>query len=518
MNPTPSRRNLIAGGLAAGLLGVVAPRAAATPSATTASGGTGAPSRGAAFTHATVIDVERGRRLPDTTVVVRGDRIAQVGPSAQVPVPPGVRAVDLRGAYLIPGLADLHVHSSFPTIEPALYIANGVTTVREMSGRAELHDWRDRADAGELLGPRWVIASRIVDGAPSLWDPNLLPVVEVATEAEGRAAVRDAVAEGADAVKVYSRIAPAVYRAMAAEARRRGIPLIGHCPDALHIAEASDLGQASIEHLFSVFVAASRDERRLRAELARIRLDRGDYNGWFNALHPIDVQAMRTYDRDQAARLFDRFARNGTHQVPTMVMHQALDNARTLDPSDPRRRYLPRPLLDVLDMVLRDWYLKGRTPRLDAEWAAKSEHQLALIGAMHAAGVPLLAGTDYGTCGLFPGFSLHDELRQLVQAGLSAADALRAATVEPARFLGKHRAGRIAPGAPADLVVLAADPLADIANTQRIDGVVTRGRYLDAAERQAVLDRVADEAAAMSPDAVVAGCACHGPASRTLSA
>lgn len=513
MNPTPSRRNLIAGGLAASLLGVVAPRAAATaasPAATTATTATGAP-RGVAFTHATVIDVERGRRLADTTVIVRGDRIARVGPSAQVPIPPGVRAVDLRGAFLIPGLVDVHVHSSFPNIEPALYVANGVTTVREMSGRDDLHDWRDQADAGELLGPRWVIASRIIDGAPTIWDPNLVDVVEAGTAAEGRAAVRDAVAQGSDAVKVYSRLKPDVYRAIVHEARRRGIAVVGHTPDELDVTEASDLGQASIEHLFTVFVATSRDERELRRRIAEIRLDRGDYNGWFNRLHPIDLQAMRSYDRDKAARLFDRFARNGTHQVPTMVMHQALNHARTLDLSDPRRRYLPQPILDVLDMVLRDWYLAGRTPELDVEWAAKSEHQLQLIGAMHAAGVPLLAGTDTGTCGIFPGFSLHDELRQLVQAGVSTADALRAATVEPARFLGDRRAGRIATGAPADLVVLAADPLADIANTQRIDGVVTRGRYLDSAERQAVLDRVAEEAAAMSPDAVVAGCACHGP-------
>ncbi|WP_116949717.1 amidohydrolase family protein [Jiangella endophytica] len=510
MNPTPSRRNLIAGGLAASLLGVVAPRAAASPA--TAATPPGAPSRGVAFTHATVIDVERGRRLPDTTVVVRGDRIAQVGPSTQVPIPPGVRAVDLRGAFLIPGLVDAHVHSSFATIDPALYVANGVTTVREMSGREELHDWRDQADAGELLGPRWVIASRIIDGAPTLWDPNLLPVVEVATAAEGRAAVRDAVAEGADAVKVYSRLAPDVYRAIVDEARRRGIAVVGHTPDELDVAEASDLGQASIEHTFTVSVATSRDERELRRRIAAIRLDRGDYNGWFNALHPIDVQAMRTYDRDRAARLFDRFARNGTHQVPTLVMHDALNHARTLDLTDPRRRYLPQPMLDFLDGLLQTLYLNGRAPEQDADWAAKSEHQLALVGAMHAAGVPLLAGTDYGTCGLFPGFSLHDELRLLVRAGLSTAAALRAATVEPARFLGNRRGGRIAAGAPADLVVLAADPLADIANTQRIDGLVTRGRYLDAAERQAVLDRVADEAAAMSPDTVVAaGCACHGP-------
>src|SRR5690242_4002852 len=162
----------------------------------------GSPRHLTALTGVTVIDVVTGRRLHRQTVLIAGDRIVGVG---RLPVPRGTTVIDASGKYVVPGLADMHVHSlGDEHVSPPLYLANGVTTVREMAAPDPVvYDWRDRIDAGTLLGPRMVVASQIIDGDPTLWDPNLLHVLVVDTPAEARAAVRQVQAEGADFVKVY---------------------------------------------------------------------------------------------------------------------------------------------------------------------------------------------------------------------------------------------------------------------------------------------------------------------------
>lgn len=287
------------------------------------------------------------------------------------------------------------------------------------------------------------------------------------------------------------------------------MPFVGHCPDEVPIGQAADLGQASFEHLFWTLFATARAEPRIRAEIRRIRLAPGDYAGWFKAIHPLEQLAVRTHDPVKARALYDKFARRGSHHVPTLAMHRGLDFARTLDRDDPRNRYLPSFVVDGMNYALDELYLKDRLPSEDAEWAAMFDHRRRLVGEMHRAGVPIMVGTDTGTCGLFPGFSVHDELRTFVDAGFSARDALRAATCVPADFLGADT-GRIAPGKRADLVVLDGNPLHDIGNAATPAAIVTRGRYLDAAARQQLLDDVEHAAATMPPGVAMTACPCHG--------
>lgn len=193
-----------------------------------------------ALTGVTVIDVATGRRDKAQTVLISGDRIVAVG--RNLPVPRGATAIDLTGKYVISGLADMHVHSlGDERVSPQLYLANGLTTVREMSGNNPmLYEWRDRIDAGTLLGPRMIVAGKIIDGDPTLWDPNLLPVLVVKDEAGARAAVRRVKADGADFVKVYSRLNATAYRAIIDEARRNGLTVHGHGPDELTTKEVSN--------------------------------------------------------------------------------------------------------------------------------------------------------------------------------------------------------------------------------------------------------------------------------------
>jgi hypothetical protein len=226
-----------------------------------------------ALTHVTVIDATGAPPRHDMTVLIQGQRIVAVGHRGDIPIPPGVEILELPGRFVIPGLCDMHVHSVHgERIALPLYIANGVTTVREMAGSSLFHEWRDRVESGSLRGPRWVIGSRIIDGAPTIGDPASF--IEVGNEEEARRAVRQAKREGADFVKVYSRLSGEAYRAIADEARLQQIPFAGHCPDAVPLTHASPAGQRSIEHLFSTWYETSTQEAEIRRAIADLRSSR----------------------------------------------------------------------------------------------------------------------------------------------------------------------------------------------------------------------------------------------------
>ncbi|MBL7261189.1 amidohydrolase family protein [Paractinoplanes lichenicola] len=495
-----SRRTVLAGAAAS-----VAAPAVATPAA--------ASSDVVAITGVTVIDAHGRRR--GQTVLMRGGRILDTG---RISVPHDARVLDGRGKYLIPGLADMHTHATgIDATEPEMYVVNGVTTTREMSANEPAIGWQREIDSGVRVGPRWIVGSAIVDGSPSLWEGLGVPYVAVADAAEARAAVRAQAAAGAAFIKTYSRLSRESFHAIAAESRRAGLPFLGHVPDFVPVTEASDAGLHTIEHLFEFWYDTSRDEEWLRREIARIRVAGGDYAGWFTRLHPVEFAAARSHDRDKAARLFERLARNGTRVTPTLTVHWTCDTPQDVPHDDPRFRYVSADTLAYWQWCTDTIYLKGRTAKESAERQELFVRRLRLAGEMARAGVPLMTGTDLGTSYLMPGFSLHDELRLLVRAGVSTAQVLRAATLEPALSLGRHDQGLVTRGHVADLVLLDADPLRDIAATAQINSVVVRGKLIDAAARQRMLAGI--EAAARAKPAtgvlpVAAGCACHAPVSR----
>lgn len=522
MARSASRRSMLAAGatgLAAGAFAaLIHPRTAA------ADGKSGGGDT-IALTHVTVIDATGSRPQPNMTVLVRGERIVALGRYGDVPIPRGAQVVNLTGKFLIPGLCDMHVHSAgLEAVDPPLYLANGVTTVREMSGSPLLHEWRDRVEDGTLLGPRSVIASPLVDGSPSLWTGLGAPYIEVGTEAEARQAVRRVKQDGADFVKVYTRLSRANYHAIADEARRQGIPVAGHCPDTVPITEASDAGQRSFEHLFWTWFATSSREAEIRRALADIAIEPGGYNSWFHQITPIEWTAAHSYDARKAATVFGRLAANRSRQVPTLVMHHVLDRPEDVPPADDRLKtddrlkYVPAPVLEQWQWALEELYKAGRTPQEIEQRRELFGHRLRLVGEMRRAGVPVLAGTDTGTPYCFPGFGLHDELALLVRAGLTPMQALQAATIEPARYLGVHESvGTVSRHKIADLVVLDANPLDDIRHTQRIHAVLVRGRLITAQHRARMLADVAAAAKATPDFPPTAGCACTSgppPASR----
>jgi imidazolonepropionase-like amidohydrolase len=427
----------------------------------------------------TVVDVETGRLRPNTTVVVDGDRIARIAPAVSVSTPAGARVVDGKGRFLIPGLWDMHVHLVFGDWFPGgreialpLFLANGVTGVRDMGGDLEpLLQWRKEIAEGRLAGPRLVVSGPMLDGPK----PRFPSSVAVATPEDGRRAVRDLKQRGAAFVKLQSLIPREAVFAIADEARKVGIPFAGHVPDAVRASEASEAGQKSFEHLIGVFEGSSpREDEFLKGEKSPGRF-------------------LQSFDEKRAAALTAILARNRTWQCPTLVWERGGNLLEERDLAhDPRARYAPASWKEgtwkrFTDQILHEFNVDDLATR-----RRFVEKELEVVRAMHEAGVPFLAGTDTAAgVYVFPGFSLHDELENFVRAGFTPREALQTATLRPAQFLAmEDRLGRVEQGKLADLVLLDANPLDDVNATRRIRAVVAGGRFFSRADLDAMLCRV----------------------------
>lgn len=405
-------------------------------------------------TDVTVLDPASGSTRTHQDILLRDGRIAAVGPglAAEAEVLPG------RGLVALPGLWDMHVHTFDEATLPTL-LANGVTGIRHMGGAPVHARWRDRLRGGDWLAPRMVFASPILDG-PRPSRPGSIAL----TDADGaRAAVARCVADGAEFLKVYSQLPAEAYAAIAAT----GVPFAGHVPFEVPIETAARSGQRSIEHLDGLALGTSASEAEIRAGLST--LDSRNPAEMFGRLAQLNHLAAVTHDPARLAALCRDFLRHGTWHVPTLAVLHAKATVGT--PEFPLTPYLP----DIEPALRPAWERVGSwSPDAATKERARTvfEHSLHLVRELHRAGVPLLAGTDT----FVPGHSLHDELGLLVRAGLCPLDALRAATSAPARFLGVHdRFGAIAAGMTADLLLLGANPLDDIANTRAIRTVILGG-------------------------------------------
>jgi hypothetical protein len=437
-----------------------------------------------AVTHVTVIDGTGAKPKADQTVLVSGERIVAVAPSRKLKPLPDARLIDGTGKFLIPGLWDMHVHMTEMPHFSELCIANGVTGVRDMFGDMTNIVAARKAIAGGKPGPRIVAAGRLIDGPKPVWPGSI-----TAKDAEaGRAAVLTAKQEGSDFIKVYSLLPRDAYFAIAAEARRQDMVFAGHVPEAVNAAEASDAGQKSIEHLSGIGLACSTHETELR----RVGPSQ------FSETNPVYylTTLMETCDEKKAQALFARFKRNHTWQCPTLTV---LDILSHMDDgnltNDYRLRYMDAEMLKYWDTRAHPGFTK--TP--PETWAVihrTDRFRRDLVAKMHRAGVDFLAGTDTPGPYCFPGFSLHDELARLVEAGLSPMEALQAATINPARYFDRlNELGTVQPGKMADLVLLEANPLQDIHNTKKIHAVIANGRFYD----RAALDQLLQNAERAAP-------------------
>lgn len=419
------------------------------------------------ITHVTVIDTETGAENADRTVVISGETIAEVRDSSVAP-PAGARVIDGTGKFLIPGLWDMHVHGASDeraSWSDRLYIANGITGVRDMWGPENANKFREHYAREKDPAPRLYLASPIIDGNPPVWPTSVV----VNNPEQARAVVDKYKSNGADFIKVYARLTRDEYFAIAEESRKHQIPFAGHVPLVVTAREASAAGQRSIEHLNDLALSTSGREAELRQRWP-VRNPQRD---------PILLEAARSYDEGHAQQLFAEFKKNQTWQVPTLTVLRSMSRLNDEQfTRDPRLRYMPpdwRNRNPLSGPRFRDW-----TAADFARLRELFEYDKKLAGMMFRAGVPMLAGTDAQNPYCMPGFSLHDELALLVESGVTPLAALQMATRNPAVFMNAtDRYGSVAPGKSADLVLLDADPLQDIHNTTRIDEVFFGGRELD---------------------------------------
>lgn len=449
-------------------------------------GSAGAATNVTALRGATLIDSSGVRS--GATIVLADNRILAVG-ARDLPLPRGSAVLDLTGKFVIPGLWDMHVHGAYlDRITLPLCLVNGVTGLREMWGFPPIYELRDRIERGEVFGPRLVVGSTIIDGPHS----TLPGATIVSTPEEGRQAVRDAT--GADFVKVYSYLDRPTLEAIADECARRAITFAGHCSNHVPLGDASDLGQRTFEHMYGLPLATSTRETQLRQAIADLPLDPANSFAWFKQVLELERRATLTHSRGKAVQLAKRLRRNNSALCPTMVAMRVYSSPADRFANDPRMKYMPAFYRDFWRDGLTNWVpVTEQEIRQQAAFFRRRQEQVA---EMHALGVEVLVGTDAGNPYSFSGFSVHDELELLVEAGLSPRAALNAGT----------RNAVVKPGADANLVVLDGDPLASIRNTQRIHTVLTRGRVLGPAERHRMLADVEKAAQEPFPTAVRTCC------------
>lgn len=435
-----------------------------------------------AITGVTVVDVRSGTLLPDRTVVVEQGRIRAIGTT--VPLPDATRVIDGRGKYLLPALWDMHAHvfAISPLLDLPLYLAFGVTNVRDMQGCPNADDpfiacpedkrrWTREAVAGERVGPRIVASTSWMANGPGMVArlKDVPPHFDTATPDDARRFVRH-FAGRVEAIKVYDGIPRDAYLALSAEASRLGIDVVGHRPRAVSAIEAA-AHQKSIEHARFLLQESYRGSAELRTRRTA-------------PAHRDRQRMLDEHDPAMAQDVFAAMREHGTWYVPTHLTRWS--DAYAEAPAvrhDPLLRFV-HPLLQ------RQWAedldeLLAEDPSPEARETYRRFHRkgLELTGQAHRAGVRILAGTDY----LVAGADLHRELEQLAAAGLPPAAVLRAATLSPAEYFGLQAThGSIEAGKVADLVLLDANPLADVRNTQRIDAVVFNGNFYD----RAALDRI----------------------------
>lgn len=395
--------------------------------------------------------------------------------------------IDATGQYLIPGLWDMHVHSAFGDWFPGgrdiilpLFIANGVTGTRDMGGDTPiLLEWRKEIADGRIIGPRMVISGPMLDGYLPDGKLRFPSSVAITTPASAVAAVDLLKTQGVDFIKVQSVISHDAYLAAAAEAHRKALPIVGHVPDKVRIAEVVEAGQKSIEHLMGIFEGCSKEEDKFIKGEGSLKL------------------LLTTQDQQTCDSLIKLVSQNQTWQVPTLAWQRG---GTFLDQRDlkhqPLDKYVPAYWRDVTWRHFTEQMMPDllRDPlELRQDYFARN---LQMVGAMHRAGVPFMAGTDTAPgVYIMPGFSLHDELANFVEAGFTPMESLETATSNPAKFLGKEGSlGSVEPGKIADLVLLSANPLKDIRNTQKINAVVADGRLFDRVALNQILASV--EAAA----------------------
>ena len=447
-----------------------------------------------AIVHITVIDATGTQAQSDMTVLINGNTITDIVPSNSVKIGSESKIVDGKGKFLIPGLWDMHVHSSNDSIFFPLMIANGVTSVRQMfSNRYDfpiMLEWRNQINDRKLIGPNLYVPLAVF-GPKQRWG-----AIEVKSEEEVIAVVEEIRETGADFIKVFDLYDPDIFFTLLSEAQKNGIRVAGHAPISVNIAEAAQAGQRSFEHLFGVLLASSSKEENIRKEMVKkaelVHDSISDLSHILYFLHPEDI--LDSYDTAKANQLMEQLKNSGCYICPTLSLWNG--QLKVIDSEliqNEFGKYVPAQYLNGWSTFASNSFTAHILPSEYDLFKRFISKRFEMVNELNQHGIPFLAGTDvsWWNQNIIPGFSLHDELSLLVNAGLTPMQALQAATRNAAEALDVlNKTGTIEVGKNADLVLLDVNPLEDINNTRKINAVIKAGQYISREELDKLLKEV----------------------------
>ncbi len=456
---------------------------------------------GTVLRHVSVVDTRTGSLARDMAVVIEQGKIRQVLPDTSVQVGGGARTIDGKGKYVVPGYLDMHTHSVPAAVQKApqwpLLIANGVTGIRDMAGAPPLIAAAKQLNAARAAG---------TFDAPEVLQIPGPPVVGARTSEDGVAAVRQTKAMGGSFVKVVGA-SPAALRAIVAEARAQGLDVAGHLSPGMGAVEAANIGWTAMEHLgggWSIALDCASDQAAIRADLLAGK--GATMPSPFPPVYPISPfvfsagdapftqRSLDTYDSAACERVVKTVVQKGVWQVPTMIrLHTMTNSDNTAFRSDPNLKYVDPTTRALWNKLSKDFenLQPASAPATFRRSYASFERTLRQLRE-HGGASRMLIGTDIGGIWVIPGFSLHQEFAAFAKAGFTPLEILQAATLNGARFLKRESTmGTVEAGKNADLVLLDANPVADVANLSRIAGVFNAGKYFSKSDLEALKASVA---------------------------
>lgn len=435
-----------------------------------------------------IIDPENGL-AEHQTVIVKDGKILKVVPSNQIQLSQNNTIIKGTGKFLIPGLWDSHIHFDYiAALAPSmfdLFLAYGITSVRDTGGRIEfLKMWKDAALANPTKTPRVKIAGPLLDGMPNVYDgsdaehPPLS--VGLASEEAINKQINTLDSLGVDFLKAYEMLSPEQFMTIMRIAKEKGLKVTGHIPLSMDVASASNAGLNSMEHIRNVEFSCASNADELLLERQKILENEKNSKGAALRSHLHQLQrekALDNYDADKANKVLALLRKNDTWQIPTLTLAKAY-STRFFANADWQQSFDALP-----DSIATDW--KQQIETIMKEPVLDSGHQyskwfLNMVGKMHENEIPIMAGTDTPIFFLTPGRSLHQELALLVEVGLTPLEALKTATLNPAKYFEmENELGRIKENMWADMIILKENPLENIENTRNIEAVFKQGKYLD---------------------------------------
>lgn len=424
-----------------------------------------------AFVNVNLVPMSSETILEGMTVIIKDNIIDQIGKASKVKIPKGTVEIDGTGKFLMPGLADMHVHA-WSENDLLLFIANGITTIRNMWGSPMHLRWKELIANGELLSPSLITAGPLLDGPEPIWEGSV--VIETPEQAAKEVAAQKQA--GYDFIKVYNKLSREVFDAILAAAKEQDIPVAGHVPYAVELEHVLESGMAANEHLTGYREMLEADDSPL--------IEKTDL--------PSRIMRWEYIDESKIPAAVSATLKSDIWNCVTLVVYQGFV------PPEETKELLKRPTMKYVDPITlaswdpkEDFRLKDLTEEHYQALNKGVDRYFELTRALHEAGGRILLGTDTPNPFVVPGFSIHQELQNLVDCGMTPFEAIKAGTKDAAEFLGQQNIfGTIEEGKRADLILVKEDPLEDVANVAKRAGVMLRGQWFPEEKLQNMLDEL----------------------------